>query len=408
MSISKIILNAKGEQDNYLSSNSQHTHFKNNITTHTNFSKILVEIEPNRIQNEDTTINFGETIDFSIDKSSNLLLNVTVRFTLEKWHNPKNIVPETLFGLIDYIEIVSNDRVLQRLSGTWMYIHYLMYVNKTKSDSRHVFEASRVSNQTQTSDNEYVLYLPIPFWFTKEYSSALPIFAMCYEKISINLKLKNFDEITKNGIPSDYIIRETKLLCEFAEVESYEKEQFLNNSLEYLIEQIEYYGPNKINNSQSYRTKIAIDNHYLVKEIIWICKEKNPDNINNYFNFWLNNDSVHKNDHFKYGSILLNGRVLNPKFPASYYRLIQRNQHYKSDFQVNEEFKSNCIYSYSFNLNPDEIKSSGFLSFNKYNNVHLDLQMTSLTNTKERELFVFVKRFNIIRIKNGQMNILAN
>ena len=71
--------------------------------------------------------------------------------------------------------------------------------------------------------------------------------------------------------------------------------------------------------------------------------------------------------------------------------------------------KNNCIYSYSFNLDPENVSSSGFLSFKKFNNIHLDLQMTSNKNTtRDRELHIFIKRFNIIRIKNGQLDILAN
>ena len=159
-----------------------------------------------------------------------------------------------------------------------------------------------------------------------------------------------------------------------------EKMTFVQKPLEYLIEQIEYNGPNLISvkNEQSLRMKFKIDNSFLVKELIWICKEQNPEDLKNYFNFWHNNSSgKNRTDHFKNGSLLLNGRVLNPRFPASYYRMVQRNQFYKSDYTLmtnnryldeDDNTKNNCIYSYSFNLDPENVSSSGFLSFKKFNN----------------------------------------
>ena len=422
MSVSKIILNATGEQDDSLFKNSEFTFFKNKSSRHTNFAKTLVEIDSNKIQNNDTVINFGETIDFTIDKTSDLLLNLTVKFILQdndkdinNWNNFEKIVPETLFALIDYIEIMSNDKVLQKLSGIWMYTYFSLY----KSNNKHLFDNASANIFTKTNllgetNKEYTLHLPIPFWFSKSSELAFPLCSLEYEKISVNIKINDFHKISKNALEKNYIIRGCKLLGEFIELTQTEKQTFLQQPLEYVIDQIEYNGPHNISvkNEKSLRQKIELEQHYLVKELIWICKEKNPNNLRNYFNFWHNNKNDYmRTDHFKNISILLNGRVLNPRFPASYYRLIQRNQHFKSDYHVDndEKVKNNCIYSYSFNLNPEIIQSSGFLSFTKFNSIHLDLQMTSNSNTtKDRELFIFIKRFNIIRIKNGRLNILAN
>lgn len=434
MSVSKIMLNALGQQDSFLIENPDFTFFKKKPSTHTNFAKSLVEIDPNCLQNDETNINFGETIDFTINNTGDLLLNVTTKFVLEdptgdKWNNlNNNIVPETLFALIDYIEIVSNDRVLQKLTGMWMYIYYTNYVNK--SNNKHLINSASASLLTRTDligSNiiEYTLHLPIPFWFSKNSDLALPICSLQHEKISINVKIKNFNDISLNSTQSDFVIKNIKLLCEFIELEQTEKQKFLQTPIQYLIEQVEYNGPHNINvkGKTSSRMKFKLQDSYLVKDIIWVIKEQTSNEIKNYFNFWHNNNSgEYRTDHFKDGSILLNGRVLNPRFSASYYRMVQRDQHYKSDRgyvtsnigmnnyldRDNIEKKNNCIYSYSFSLDPELIKSSGFLSFKKFNNVHLDLQISSLVNTKNRELLIFIKRFNIIRIKNGKLDILAN
>ena len=124
-------------------------------------------------------------------------------------------------------------------------------------------------------------------------------------------------------------------------------------------------------------------------------------------------DGVEGNDHSKVTNILLNGRTLNPRFLASYYRKVQKYQNYdgtrnvyQTDLSENLEIKKNCIYNYSFSLEPLKMNPSGILSLDKFNNVEIDLQL--LASDLQRELMVFVKKFNLIRIKDGYLNILKN
>ena len=280
MSVSKIMLNATGDQDDLINKNPEFTYFKGARSTHTKFAKTLIDIESNKFQNNDFSINFGETLDFTIDKISDLLSYITVKFVLEgdSWSNNTKVVPETLFALIDYIEIRCNDKILQRLSGLWMYTYYILF--KLQSDNKHLFNSSNAGMMTKTSltgsnKSEYTLHLPIPFWFSKSTELALPLCSLQYEKVSINIKLNSFDKITRNVFKSDLIIKDCKLLGEFIELNENEKMTFVQKPLEYLIEQIEYNGPNLISvkNEQSLRMKFKIDNSFLVKELIWICKE---------------------------------------------------------------------------------------------------------------------------------------
>ena len=235
------------------------------------------------------------------------------------------------------------------------------------------------------------------------------------------------------------IVRDIKLIAEIVELDVDEKSKFKNVPLEYLIEQVEFNGIVEIPEKTSNRLKIPLQQYPFVNELIWVFTGSEwstdcdtsliahrvppPCLYNNflpvtYFNFWPefngNPDSaVVQKDHTSETTILLNGNPINPKLKASYYRKIQRFQNHSTNTVYTPTLETNnlvglynCIYTYSFSLDPEKIKPSGFLSTGKFNNVNLDLKI--ICQCHKRNLHIFQKHFNIIRIKDGYLNILNN
>ena len=73
---------------------------------------------------------------------------------------------------------------------------------------------------------------------------------------------------------------------------------------------------------------------------------------------------------------------------------------------ITDNFDNN-IHVYSFCINPNSHKLSGFASTSKFNNVVLDLDIENNTGN-ELELSIYQIKHNIIRIENGILNILFN
>ena len=178
-----------------------------------------------------------------------------------------------------------------------------------------------------------------------------------------------------------------------------EKTNYINNSLEYVIEQVEHTSK-LINKNMSSLQKIEIPRYAFVNELIWIFVNIDFD-FKNYFNFWKDNKDLSEDhsDHSKGVTILLNGKPIHSKLKSSYYRKIQNYQNHSKNIL------KNCIYSYSFGLYSDEIKPAGILSLNKYNIALLEMQI--LASPKERLLYIFIKKFNILRIKDGYLHLLV-
>jgi hypothetical protein len=431
MSNRKIILNAIGPQDDFLTKEPITTHLKSQHKKHTNFAKNIIKICPTSQQADNIPYNFGEIIPFDIDKSADLLLNISLELIVEgePWADSTNVViPQTLYGLIDYIEILSDTTVLQKLTGEWLYIWDQLYSpNGSNSNIPQSAYASQINQIPNTSPIQHKLLLKIPFWFSSSPGLALPLWAIQHERIHIRLKLRNKNEICLDPNNTNINIKSIQLIAEIIDLDKLEKDKFQNTELEYLIEQIEFSGTNLIQSSSSNsRKKIEIQRFPYVNEIFWVftgvnfqenTEESLPDQFNpaNYFNYWLKFDGNPNTrlDHTKNTTILLNGNPINQRLKGSYYRKITRYESHDvgsckgrhgEAIENPNTYSYNCIYSYSFSFNPQNIKPAGFLSTDKFNSIHLDIDINSALY--DRKLNIYIKRFNIIRIQDGHINLL--
>ena len=421
MSNRNIILNAIGKEDDYLTKNPVITFLKSEYKKHTNFSKNIIKVCSTSNRNDIINYNFGELVHFEIDKSGDLLLNLSVEITIEgdDWNSNNLVVPQTIYSLIDYIEILADTKVLERLRGEWIYIWHQLY-GRNNSDN-NIYDSAYASNNN-LFNSKHKLLLKIPFWFSLNAGLALPLWAIQHERIHIRLKLKNKSEICLESENRNIVIKNIELILEIVDLDKLEKDKFQNNQLEYLIEQVEFCGSNIIESNFNSRKKIEIERFPYVTEIYWIFSgidfennASNKFNPNNYFNYWLNFDGnpLTRLDHTKNTTILLNGNPINQRLKGSYYRKIPR---YESHNTVSSKDKFgnsikepnihsyNCIYTYSFSFNPQNIKPSGFLSTNKFNSMHLDIELNKADYN--RNLNIYIKRFNIIRINNGYINLV--
>lgn len=418
MSSRNILLNAIGPQDEYININPNTTFLKNSHLTYTNFSKIEHLIYPTSQQSDNITYSFGELVIFDIEKPSDLLLNIKVEFVLEGDWEHSDIVPETLYSLIEYIEIVSDNKILQKLTGHWMYLWNQLNDPTNKLNIPTHAYASSNQNLINHCPQQYKLMLNIPFWFSQSPGLALPLWAIQNERLFVRLKLRNFSEISYNLDSRNYIIRSIQLISDIVELDMDEKKSFQDRSLEYVIEQIEFNGIIDIPTNSKNKLKITLEQYNYVNEIIWIftgkCFEHCVYMPTDYFNFWPGfngNSNVNYKDHTIRSNISLNGKPINQKLNASYYRKVQRFQYHDSSKDIDKNLDPiekhgnyNCIYNYSFSLQPNKIKPSGFLSTDKFNTINLNLELIPFTY--DRNLFIFQKRLNIIRIKDGFINIL--
>lgn len=419
MSGYQTIIDSIGLQDMYLTNKPEYTQFKSNYERHTNFSRTLLKLEPEGYNVDN--FNFNDLIHFDIEKAGDLFLNTILQFNLSGTKFNSNFIPQTAHALIEYIEITSNDKILDKITGDWIYIYN--QINE-KQKQKNIANMSFVNNNStrnyKNTDEKFIITLPIPFWFCRKYDMALPLWALQHENIRINLKLRNFNNLGLTN-QNSYIIDNIFLINEYVFLTEPEKIIFQQKPIEYIIEQVNCKEENISLKTDNVSTRqiINIPRLQLVNEILWVFKtEFNASDTNiSYFNYNKlqtdNTNNLNKNNTENI-SILVNGNKINSNFPTSFYTKVQRFQNHFNAFSVDknlddDEFiKNNTIYSYSFGLNPNDIISSGFLSLDKFNSINLDLQINGAPEEQIRTILIFIKKYNILRIKDGKCELLYN
>jgi len=210
-----IQLVAYGQEDMFLSKNPQITFFKIVYRRHTNFSyEQIPQYFP------DQQINFNKKISTTITKNGDLMGNIVVVTTLPKITQFNNSITKFAwvrrigFALIKSVEIEINGHTIDKHYGDWLSIWAeltgCMSSNHIDGFSKMIGDVPELTSFTSTKD-EYKLYVPLQFWFCRSSGLALPLLALQYSDVKINVEFNDADKCYILT-PSHYITCEADLV----------------------------------------------------------------------------------------------------------------------------------------------------------------------------------------------------
>jgi len=396
MSNARIMLQATGEQDSFLTTGAKHTLFKEYHRRHALFGLDWNIINLNYNNTTDGFITAGSKHYFRIDNNGDLINEIYLRLKIKKddakwgagdWNY------ETIFKILDSVEFMCNDKQISTFTSDYMFSYFEL--NYTESDKRNLVDMTsyaKVSdNGDGTSEEHVYLTIPIPLWFHKNPGSAFPMWALNNPNIGINVGIKS-------PLPGGGHINDIEILTNFSQISSDEKLQFANKPLEYLIETPEYVNNITIEGTTATTKKLSVLKTHFIKYFFWNIKK--DDSTFTYL------------DHLTSASLLVDGNPIVDNAPGSFFNQLNRYAHFNSGSTLStssgsvDENKLNPIYTYSFALTPTVPKLSGFVTSEKFNNVSLEFNIKS--GTANRELNIYLVKHNVIRINDGHLNILYN
>ena len=126
---------------------------------------------------------------------------------------------------------------------------------------------------------EYTLFIPLQFWFCRHYGLALPLIALQYHDVRIDLQLEEISKLmcwTGRSAPnmSNYAFKDAGILVDYAYLESGERRKYAQLGHEYLVEQVqtaeETVQFNSNSSSSNHKTKLNFN--HPTKEIVWALK----------------------------------------------------------------------------------------------------------------------------------------
>ena len=185
---------AKGAQDIYLTGNPQITFFKTIYKRHTNFSIESIE------QTFSGDVNFGLKSKLELKRSGDLVSQIILELELPKiLSNDSTVTWINSIGhaIIEEVELEIGGQLIDKHYGEWLEIWSELSVNNSKQDGFKAMVGNfGVSNGTK---GPYTLYIPLQFWFCRNIGLALPLIALQYHDVVINIKFRNFNECWTNN-----------------------------------------------------------------------------------------------------------------------------------------------------------------------------------------------------------------
>ena len=386
---------AYGAQDVYLTGNPQITFFKLVYRRHTNFACEAIE------QTFNGSVNFGSRATATISRNGDRITNCWVEMTLPAQNAPsvsgtaQNWVNCVGHRLLEEVELEIGGQRIDKHYADWLEIWSELTLPAEKRDGYKQMIGKFDSGTGLDATSEQKLYVPLVFFFNRNPGLALPLIALQYHEVKINVKFASLSSVANNiETPSGSL--EAKMFVDYVYLDTDERRRFAQMSHELLIEQLQFTGDEAVTGINN---KVRLNFNHPVKELVWVFKGDSTDADTDPFDYSLGTnaddidpDDTDSVDPLASAKLLLNGHDRFTERDAKYFRLVQPYQHHTC-------VPRRAIYSYSFALKPEEHQPSGTCNFSRIDNATLALTMAQSHN--QEKVKVFATNFNVLRIMSG-------
>ena len=427
---------AYGAQDVYLTANPQVTFFKQLYRRHSNFAMESIEQTFNGVGN------FGKRVQCTISRNGDLITRVYVQVTLPAIDGA--VLNGASFAWVPYLGQYMIDNVYVEIGGQQIDKHYgewlhiwneltlptgkqLAYLNMVNGYGGVTLDASdQVCTPCETSVDatdaknlacvnpllvssgddcvlsnttvvdvdvihncipERTLYIPLEFWFNRHTGLALPLIALQYHEVKINVEFNTLQYLCNinpsatavgNGAGSVASVLSNignaglvacSLYVDYVYLDTEERRRFAQVAHEYLIEQLQFTGTESVTSTSN---KIQLSFNHPCKELVWVVQNPSYIDCNSIWNSpWRYTDSQLSNP-VAVAKIQLNGQDRFTEREGSYFNYVQPFQHHTNT-------PSTGINVYSFALKPEDLQPSGSCNFSRIDNAVLNLTLTPAT-----------------------------
>ena len=319
---------AYGAQDVYLTGNPQITFWKVTYRRYTNFAIESIE------QTFNGQADFGRRVQCTISRNGDLAYRTYLQVTLPEinqlmglgtYSSGQNTGVYARWldypgeQLIAQVEVEIGGQRIDRQYGDWM--HIWNQLTMTAEQQRGYFKmignttaltfitdpsfsdvdgpcdslAPRQVCAPRNALPETTLYVPLQFWFCTNPGLALPLIALQYHEVKINLDIRPIDEclwavttLNCNTNPygtssSQYTVGRpvpatiaynqslvaASLYVDYVFLDTDERRRMAQNPHEYLISQLQFTGDESVGSSSN---KIKLNFNHPVKELIWVVQ----------------------------------------------------------------------------------------------------------------------------------------
>ena len=293
-----------GAQDIYISGSPQITFWKVLYKRHTNFAMESIEVTFNG------QADFNKRVTAVINRNADLMYRTYLQVVLPAVDLSSSGSATALnrFRWLNYIghrlvktvELEIGGQRIDRQYGDWMQIwtqlsqdvgtvealndmigntHDLVLMKDKKG---YALDASCAGSELtntcapRAGTPARTLYIPLQFWFCRNPGLAIPLIALQYHEVRINVEFEQwinccYYELTgsQTAPVSIQSLTAASLYIDYIYLDTEERRRFAQQTHEYLIEQLQFTGAESITSSSN---KIQLNFNHPVKELVWVVQ----------------------------------------------------------------------------------------------------------------------------------------
>lgn len=391
---------ARGTQDKFYIGNPQITFFKVVYKRHTNFA--IESIGQYFLEQPD----FGRRISCIIDRKADLMSEIILELELPALQQNVSWINAIGHNIIKTVELTIGGESISKITGEFLDIYSELTVPSSQRNGYYKMIGKTASYSRTSLQDALHLFVPLPFWFSHDMGRVLPLIAMQYAEIRVNIEFRPFNECWYSGstmaiIPDTKSITSATLYCDYIYLDVYERIKFATMpNMEYIIEQVQLVEGNTTTNGNTLINADLFFSHP-VKELIWIYQPDAVSLTNDWLNFsqTLDNSALVQiqKPAISMCKLKINGNDRFEERVGDYFRLVQPYQRHTTS-------PENFVYMYAFGITPEEPQPTGACNFSKIDNTQMEIQFNA--GTPAGQIRMYAINYNILKIKNGMAGVL--
>jgi len=405
---------AYGAQDVYLTGNPKVTFFQAVYKRHTNFAMETIEQTMNGTAASSGRVSV--TVARNGDLIGDMFLEATTLNSLNNFSATdvdSNFVAERI---VSTAELSIGGQRIDKHYQRWWRLYSELYLS----------EGSKLNYGKMTTnpvtDTASKVYLPLIFFFNRNPGLALPLIALQYHEVRIDIDLSSEFDAHMTGL---------KVWGNYMYLDTEERRRFAQKGHEYLIEQVQHTGTDALEASGTKQVRLSYN--HPVKELVW-CVTDGVSTQSNLWNLGTSTDAAkikiasgqltdsncavvttsssgvpqfitgdlggsvdyveEKVGALTTAKLVLNGQDRFKEQSGKYFNQVQPFAHHTG---------SPCagVYSYSFALKPEEHQPTGTCNFSRIDNAQMSVTCGALGDRAALALQMFAVNYNVLRVQSG-------
>ena len=383
---------ATGQQDYFLYGNPVATLWK---SVHKKITPFAMESVPLNFTGQTS---FGRKCSLVIPRNADLVSEIYLQVDLPALANASSGVKWTRkvgHAMIAQQTLTIGASTIDTQYGEWLEIYYQFALRSDKKVAyNNMIGDTTLLTTSAASIPAATVYVPMRFFFNRLPGLALPLIALQFHNVQVDITFRDASQLIicadptqtypTSGIPQ---MNNCQAWADFVYLDNQERQSFVNEQAEILIDQVQFTGAESYATSQ---VQSRLSFNHPTKALFWMLRSSLNEAANEWLNF-TNAVGYGGADTISMANIKLNGTDRYAARDAAYHNLIQPMQHAEGGVPDRGFY----LYSFGAGKSVFEHQPTGTLNMSRVDNIILSL--TSQLGSTQYSLLTFALNYNILR-----------